>query len=220
MTREAFYHELDLLRERMVSMGSMVDKAVARAMDSLTHQDVVLARRIIQNDAAINEYRWATEDEAFQVIATQAPLAGDLRLVLAAISIATDLERMADHAVGIAKVVIDTADEPPLKRLDLLQEMADISRRMLSDSMTAFIQGDIDAAMEIIQRDDVLDSLYKRFGAEMIDSMLANPTVIDRATRLIWVGHNLERIGDRVTNICERVIYGVTGKVDLEPIRR
>ena len=173
MTREAFYHELDLLRERMVSMGSMVDKAVARAMDSLTHQDVVLARRIIQNDVAINEYRWATEDEAFQVIATQAPLAGDLRLVLAAISIATDLERMADHAVGIAKVVIDTADEPPLKRLDLLQEMADISRRMLSDSMTAFIQGDIDAAMEIIQRDDVLDSLYKRFGAEMIDSMLA-----------------------------------------------
>lgn len=220
MTREAFYHELDLLRERLVSMGSMVDKAIARAMDALAHQDVVLARQVIQNDGAINDYRWATEDEAFQVIATQAPLAGDLRLVLAAISIATDLERMADHAVGIAKVVIDTADEPPIRHLDGLREMADISRRMLTDSMTAFIQGDTGAAMEIIQRDDTLDGFYKRFGAEMIDAMLADPTVIDRATRMIWVGHNLERIGDRVTNICERVVYGVTGKVDLAPIRR
>ena len=219
MTREAFYHELDLLRERMVSMESMVDKAIARAMDSLARQDVVLARQIIQNDAAINEYRWATEDEAFQVIATQAPLAGDLRLVLTAISIATDLERMADHAAGIAKVVIETADEPPLRHLEMLHDMADVSRRMLTDSMAAFIQSDTDAAIEIIQRDDILDDLYKRFGRLMIDAMLADPTVIDRATRLIWVGHNLERIGDRVTNICERVVYGVTGKIDLEPIR-
>lgn len=220
MTREAFYHELDLLRERMVSMGSMVDKAIARAMDALTRQDVVLARQIIANDASINDYRWATEDDAFQIIATQAPLAGDLRLVLAAISIATDLERMADHAVGIAKVVIDTADEPPLRHLDGVREMADVARRMLADSLTAFIEGDTTAALEIIQRDDILDGLYKQFGAEMINAMLADPTVIDRATRLIWVGHNLERIGDRVTNICERVVYGVTGQVDLEPIRR
>src|SRR6478752_1098576 len=128
MPRQVFYHELEVLRERMVSMGSMVDKASARAMDALTRQDLILARDIIQNDAMINDYRWATEDEAFQVIATQAPLAGDLRVIMAVLSISTDLERMADHAVGIAKVVIETADEPPLKNLETLRDMANISR--------------------------------------------------------------------------------------------
>src|SRR6478735_8172650 len=146
----------------MVSMGSMLDKAIARAMDALTRQDLILARDIIQNDAMINDYRWATEDEAFQVIATQAPLAGDLRVIMAVLSIATDLERMADHCVGIAKVVIDTADEPPLRHLDTLKEMSIIGREMLSDSLTAFIQGDVEAAKAIIERDDELDRLYKR----------------------------------------------------------
>jgi phosphate transport system protein len=215
MTRQVFYHELEVLRERMVSMGSMVDKAMARAMDALSRQDLILAREIIQNDASINDYRWATEDEAFQIIATQAPLAGDLRVIMAVLSIATDLERMADHCVGIAKVVIDTAEEPALHHLHTLRPMANIGREMLSDSLTAFIQGDVEAAKAIIERDDELDNLYKQVYAEMIALMLADPTVIDRATRLLWVGHNLERIGDRVTNICERVLYGVSGKVDL-----
>jgi phosphate transport system protein len=215
MTRQVFYHELEVLRERMVSMGSMVDKAIARAMDALTRQDLILARDIIQNDASINDYRWATEDEAFQIIATQAPLAGDLRVIMAVLSIATDLERMADHCVGIAKTVIDTADEPPLRHLDTLKQMSNIGREMLSDSLTAFIQGDVEAAKAIIERDDELDNLYKQVYAELLTFMLADPTLIDRATRLLWVGHNLERIGDRVTNICERVLYGVSGKVDL-----
>ena len=215
MTRQVFYHELEVLRERMVSMGSMVDKAIARAMDALTRQDLILARDIIQNDAVINDYRWASEDEAFQLIATQAPLAGDLRVIMAVLSIATDLERMADHAVGIAKVVIETADEPPLRHLDSLRDMAEIGRGMLTDSLTAFIQGDVELAKATIERDDRLDLLYKQVYGEMITFMLADPTLIDRATRLLWVGHNLERIGDRVTNICERVLYGVSGKVDL-----
>jgi phosphate transport system protein len=215
MTRQVFYHELDVLRERMVSMGSMVDKAIARAMDALSRQDLMLARDITQNDAMINDYRWATEDEAFQLIATQAPLAGDLRVIMAVLSIATDLERMADHAVGIAKVVIETADDPPLRNLEALRDMANIGREMLTDSLTAFIQGDVESAKAIIERDDQLDLLYKQVYGEMITLMLADPTLIDRATRLLWVGHNLERIGDRVTNICERVLYGVSGRVDL-----
>jgi phosphate transport system protein len=122
---------------------------------------------------------------------------------------------MADHCVGIAKTVIDTADEPPLRHLDTLKEMSNIGREMLSDSLTAFIQGDVEAAKAIIERDDEIDNLYKQVYAELLTFMLADPTLIDRATRLLWVGHNLERIGDRVTNICERVLYGVSGKVDL-----
>jgi len=134
---------------------------------------------------------------------------------MAVLSIATDLERMADHAVGIAKVVIETADDPPLRNLEALRDMANIGREMLTDSLTAFIQGDVESAKAIIERDDQLDLLYKQVYGEMITLMLADPTLIDRATRLLWVGHNLERIGDRVTNICERVLYGVSGRVDL-----
>ncbi len=215
MTREAFIHELSLLRERVVTMGSMVDKAILRSMDALTHQNVALAREVVRNDAAINDFRWTTEDEAFKVIAIQAPIASDLRTCLSVVAIATDLERMADHAVGIAKTVIDTADEPGPRRLGGLPEMAEEARRMLSDSMTAFIREDVDLALEIINRDDTVDGMYKAAYTNLVQSMVTDPTSIDRCTKLIWVGHNLERIGDRVTNVCERVIYSVRGVVDL-----
>jgi len=215
MTREAFDHELSLLRERVVTMGSMVDKAVVRAMDALTHQNVALARDVVRNDAQINDFRWATEDDAFKLIAIQAPIASDLRTCLSVVSIVTDLERMADHAVGIAKTAIETADEPGPRRLRNLPEMADIALKMLNDSMTAFIHQDVELALQIIDSDDQLDELYKLTYADLVQSMVADPMTVDRCTKLIWVGHNLERIGDRVTNICERVIYSVRGVVDL-----
>jgi len=199
-------------------MGSMVDKALARSIDALRTQDVSLAREIMRGDAAINSYRWETEDEAFRVIATQAPLASDLRTVIAVFSIVTDLERMGDHAVGIAKTVIDTADEPPLKRLVDIPRMAEVARAMLTDSLSAFIRSDVDAAMAIIERDEEVDALYSQVYRELLTYMLADPTTIDRANRLIWVGHNLERVADRVTNVCERVIFSVTGATDLDAV--
>jgi phosphate transport system protein len=216
--RQLFYNELEALRERVVTMGSMVDKALARSIDALRTQDVSLAREILRNDAAINSYRWETEDEAFRVIATQAPLASDLRTVIAVFSIVTDLERMGDHAVGIAKTVIDTADEPPLKRLVDIPRMAEVARAMLTDSLEAFIRGDVVAAKAIIERDEEVDALYAQVYRELLTYMLADPTTIDRANRLIWVGHNLERVADRVTNVCERVVFTVTGAIDLDAV--
>ncbi|MCC6703599.1 MAG: phosphate signaling complex protein PhoU [Thermomicrobiales bacterium] len=212
--RQLFQYELDALRERVVTMGSMVDKALARAVDALRTLDVNLAREVVKNDLDINRYRWETEDEATRVIATQAPLAGDLRAVISVFSIVTDLERMGDHAVSIARYVIDTAAEPPLKKLVDLPRMAEIGREMLRDSLAAFVQGDVDAANRIITRDDEVDALFEQVSRELLTYMLADPMTIDRATRLIAVGHNLERVGDRVENICERVIYAATGAVE------
>ena len=212
--RQLFQHELDSLRERVVTMGSMVDKALARAVDALRTLDVNLAREVVKNDLEINQYRWETENEATRVIATQGPIASDLRAVISVFSIVTDLERMGDHAVSIARYVIDTAAEPPLKKLVDLPRMADIAREMLRDSLSAFVQGDVEAAKRIIERDDEVDALFAQVNRELLTYMLADPSTIDRATRLISVGHNLERVGDRVENICERVIYAVTGEVD------
>jgi phosphate transport system protein len=212
--RHLFQYELDSQRERVVTMGSMVDKALARSIDALRTQDVSLAREIIRNDAAINSYRWETEEEAFRVIATQAPLAGDLRTVIAVFSIVTDLERMGDHAVGIAKTIIDTADVPPLKRLVDIPRMAEMARGMLTDSLTAFIEGDTEKALQIIERDEEVDALYAQVYRELLTYMLADPTTIDQATHLLWAAHNLERIADRVTNICERVVFAVTGQLE------
>jgi phosphate transport system protein len=218
-TRQLFQHELDSLRERVVTMGSMVDKALARAIDALRTQDVNLARDVVKGDLEINRYRWETEDDATRVIATQAPIASDLRAVISVFSIVTDLERMGDHAVSIARYVIDTSAEPPLKKLVDIPRMAELARAMLRDSLTAFIKGDVIGANEIIERDGEIDALFAQVNRELLTYMLADPSTIDRATRLVSVGHNLERVGDRVENICERVIYAATGTVELQPAK-
>lgn len=218
VTRHLFHHELESLRERVVTMGSMVDKALARAIDALRTQDVNLAREVVKADLEINNYRWSTEDEATRVIATQAPIASDLRAVISVFSIVTDLERMGDHAVNIAWYVINTADQPPLKKLVDIPRMAELGRSMLRDSLTAFIHGDVRAANEIVARDDVVDALHEQVTRELLTYMLADPKTIDRAAHLMSVARNLERVGDRVVNICERVIYAVTGNVAAETV--
>lgn len=214
MTRQRYAVQIQELRDAVVSMASMVDKAIARAVDSLRHQDVNLARQIIAADRSINEHRWRTEGEALLIIATQAPMAGDLRMVAAAIHITTDLERMADHAAGIAKIVIQTASEPLLKPLVDLPRMSDLARAMLADSITAYVEGDEPLARAIARRDDEIDDLYNQIYRELLTFMLADPTTINRATHLLWVAHNLERIGDRVTNICEQIVFTATGSVE------
>src|SRR5215211_8032796 len=162
MTRALYGQELNDLRSSVVAMASMVDKAVNNAVVALVQRDVSLAQQVVAEDRAINEHRWQTEEQALLLIATQAPMAKDLRTIAAAIHIVTDLERMADHAAGIAKIAIQTADQPPLKPLIDIPRMSEIARTMLHDAITAFIEDDQVAARAIVARDDEVDALYEQ----------------------------------------------------------
>jgi phosphate transport system protein len=213
MIRHEYINDLENLRGAVVAMSSMVDKAISRSIESLIRQDVRMAEEVVTADRVVNKQRWATEEDALRIIATQAPMAGDLRNIAAAIHIVTDLERMGDHAAGIAKIVIDTANEPLLKPLVDIPRMAEVARAMLNDAITAYIEADSDAARRIAMQDDEVDALYEQIYRELLTYMLADPSTINRATRLLWVGHNLERIADRVTNICERVVFAETGEL-------
>ena len=214
MTRASYENQIERLRDDVVSMASMVDKAIARATDALRTQDAALARQVRKEDKIINAARWKGEDRAITLIATQGPMAGDLRTIAGALQIFTDLERMADHAAGIAKIVVDTADEAQLKPLVDIPRMSDIAREMLSDSITAFVDRDEALARSVATRDDDIDELHDQIYRELLTYMMADPHTINRATHLLWVSHNIERIGDRVTNICERVVYAVTGETE------
>lgn len=213
MTRTEYLQELENLRSSVVAMSSMVDKAIAKSVEALVLQDVRMADAIISGDKAINQQRWGIEEDALRIIATQAPMAGDLRNIAAAIHIVTDLERMADHAAGNARIVIDIAGEPLLKPLVDIPRMAAIAREMLNDSITAYIEQDAEAARACAERDDEVDALYNQIYRELLTYMMADPSTINRATHLLWVAHNLERIGDRATNICERVVFAETGEL-------
>ncbi len=214
VVRENYANQLQVLRDLVINMSSMVDKAIARSVDALRSQDFALAEQVIAEDKRINEARWSVEELALLIIATQAPMATDLRLISSVIHIATELERMADHAAGNAKIVLQTADEPLLKPLVDIPRMGDHCREMLGDSITALIGRDADAARATILRDDQVDDLYNQIYRELLTYMMADPATINRATHLLWAAHNLERIGDRVTNICERVIFAVTGSLE------
>ncbi|MDQ3656609.1 MAG: phosphate signaling complex protein PhoU [Chloroflexota bacterium] len=213
-TRVAYDNQIQALRDDVVSMASMVDKAIARAIEALQTQDVGLAKAVRKEDKIKNSARWSGEERALTLIATQGPMAGDLRMIAAALQIFTDLERMADHAAGIAKIVIETADEAPLKPLVDIPRMSLISREMLSDSITAFVDGDVDIARRVAIRDDDVDILNDQIFRELLTYMMADPSTINRATHLLWAAHAMERIADRVTNVCERVVFTVTGETE------
>ena len=213
-TRASYENQIQDLRDDVVSMASMVDKAIARAIDALQTQDVGLAKSVRKEDKVINAARWSGEERALTLIATQGPMAGDLRTIAAALQIFTDLERMADHAAGIAKIVIDTADEAPLKPLVDIPRMSLIAREMLSDAITAFVDGNVDIARRVAIRDDDVDNLNDQIFRELLTYMMADPSTINRATHLLWAAHGMERIADRVTNVCERVVFTVTGETE------
>jgi phosphate transport system protein len=214
MTRENYEDQLRRLRNDVVLMSGMVNAAIDRSVEALRRQDLHLAQEIIDEDRAINQARWRIEEHALLLIATQAPMARDLRMISAVLHIATELERMADHAAGYAKFVMETADEPLLKPLVDLPRMAMLCRSMLDDSITAFIDLDESLAHAIARRDDDVDELYNQIYRELLTYMMADPGTINRATHLLWAAHNLERIADRVTNICERVVFAATGSLE------
>jgi phosphate transport system protein len=214
MTRAAYEQQIEDLRDHVVYMASMVDKAIARAIDALQTQDVVLAKQVRKGDKEINQARWDGEERSLTLIATQGPMAGDLRRIAASLQVFTDLERMGDHAAGIAKIVIDTSDEALLKPLVDIPRMSVIAREMLSQAITAFMELDEDLARRTAIRDDEVDVLNDQIYRELLTYMLADPSTINRATHLLWAAHGIERIADRVTNICERVVFTVTGETE------
>lgn len=213
-TRAVFDRQLQSLQDDIALLGSMVEKAVERSIDALRRLDCNLARDVIAGDGAINAKRWQIEETATTLIATQQPMAGDLRVIASVIHITTDLERMGDYAAGIAKIVLMHGDQPLLKPLIDVPRMADAATSMLRRSIDAFIRRDVAAAQAIAAEDDLVDGLYDQIYRELLTYMIEDPHTIQRATWLLWVSHNLERIADRVTNICERVVYMVTGKIE------
>jgi phosphate transport system protein len=213
MTREEYMRSLSHLRDQVVQLSSMVDKAIARSTDALKNQDVKLAEQVVSADKDINELRWSLEEEALAVIATQAPMAGDLRQIAAGLHIISELERMGDHAAGNAKIVLLTADEPPLKPLVDIPRMSGVARAMLKSAVDAILENDVELARKTMLMDDEIDELYNQVYRELLTYMMQDPHTINRATHLLWAAHNLERIGDRTENICEFVVYSVTGNI-------
>lgn len=214
MTRTVFTQSLQDLQDGVLTLGSMVEKAIGRAVESLRNQDIVLAQQVVDDDAKINDARWELEEASINLMATQAPMARDLRRIAAVMHIVTELERMADHAEGIAVLTLRTADEPHLKPLVDIPRMADIARELLVEALDAYTEMDAERARQIARRDDEVDRLYEQVYRELLTFMISDPRTITRATHLLWVAHNVERIADRVTNICERVVFVVTGQIE------
>ncbi len=212
-SRTVFEEELRELQQQVMLMGDMVDTAIGRAIDCLQRLDTPEARQLIADDALINQKRLEIEERVVEVIATQQPLAGDLRFLLAILHNVVDLERMGDHAEGIGKIVVMHAGKPLVKPLVDLPRMATKAREMLRGALDAFARRDLEASMRIAQDDDIVDALHDQVYHELLLYMLRDPATIERATYLIWVSHNLERIADRATNICEQTAYLVTGKM-------
>jgi phosphate transport system protein len=195
-------------------MGSMVSKAIIRSVEALKSRDIKAANQIIADDQGINRKRFEIEESCIELIATQQPMATDLRTITAILNITTEIERIGDYAVGIARIVILIGNEPLIKPLVDIPLMAKKTVDMLDRCLQAFIDRDAEAAKKIAREDDEIDNLYDQIFRELLNIMAEDPKTITRATRLMWTAHNLERAADRVTNICERVVYIVTGKME------
>ncbi len=211
--RETLDRELATLRDNVLKLTHAVDAAIERSIQALKDNNVELARQVIADDANINEQRYEIEEHGYRLLVLHQPAARDLRSVVTAIHIVVDLERMGDHAAGIAKLALELANEPQLKPLIDLPRMARISREMLQASLNAYLDRDADLAERTTFRDDEVDQLHDQVYRELLTYMLSDPRNISRATYLLWISHNLERIADRITNICERVIFMVTGEI-------
>jgi len=214
MPRVSLDKDLAQLKDDMLSLGSMVEKAIVQSVEALKRRDPALARQVIAEDKPIDMKRFEIEKETIDLIATQQPMARDLRTILAVLAIIYELERIADHAEGISRIVLLIGDEPPIKPLIDIPRMTEKAVSMLRRSLTAFMEQDVETARQICGEDDEVDALTDQIYRELLLFMMQDSKTVTQATRLIWVSHNLERIADRVTNICERTIFMVTGKYE------
>jgi phosphate transport system protein len=191
----------------------MVSNAQRQSVQALAERDDELARVVIASDQAINQGEHDIEERCLFLIASQQPVARDLRTIIGISAIASDLERMADHAKGIAALALRLNDQPLLKPLIDIPRMAEIGRELLVGQLQAFLNADIDAARALAARDDEIDVLYDQVFRELLLIMMGDPRTVQRATYLLWVAHNLERFSDRTTNIGERVVFLLTGRI-------
>lgn len=214
MPRETLDQKIRHLHNEILVLDSMVEHATLESIEALKKKDLILARKIYDNDQIINAKRYELENDLIVTIATQQPImAHDLRIVAAIYDVVSELERMGDYAKGIAKIALIIGDQPLVKPLIDVPRMADLAVSMLHRAVTAFINGDVEVARSIPEEDDEVDALYNQVYRELLAIMFANPSTIDQANYLLWVAHNLERMADRVTNICERTVYTVTGQL-------
>jgi phosphate transport system protein len=211
--RESFDLELERLKDAVMVLGSQVEGAIVDSVHSLRERDAETAHQIIAQDRLVNERRFELEADALALIATQQPMARDLRTIAAVLDIASELERIGDYAKGIARINLMLDERPFVKPLVDLSTMASRTRDMLHESLEAFVQGDGDLARAIPEKDDEVDALYNQVYRELIDLIVSNRSRIDQSNYLLWAAHNLERAADRVTNICERVIFTVSGEM-------
>ena len=211
--RSGFDRELRRLQDEVLILGSMVENSINRALDALNRRDLDAASRVVQEDDAIDRKRLEIEERCINLMATQQPIAGDLRVLMTMLHISVELERMGDYAEGIAKISLMMGEEPPLKPLIDIPLMADKATDMLRRGLDALVQRDTAASFKICDDDDEVDSLYDQVYRDLLAYMIDDPRTIQRATYLLWVAHDLERIADRATNVAERVIFLVTGKM-------
>jgi phosphate transport system protein len=205
--------QLRTLEDELLFMGGMVEKAIAKAMDALKRRDLEASREVVQEDDFIDQKRFDIEERCINIMATQHPVARDLRILVTILHVSVELERMADYAEGIGKISLMMGDEPPLKPLIDIPRMADKTIDMLRRSLDALVNRDIVAAYQVCNDDDEVDALYDQVYRELLTYMIEDTRTIKRATYLLWVSHDLERVADRATNIAERVIFLVTGKM-------
>ena len=208
-----FHQQLRQLRDSIVYLSDLTMGAIGNAIHALKERDVDLAQQIIDSDEVINNKRYEIEEQCLTLIATQQPAAGDLRAIIAAIHIAVELERMGDHAGGIAELAIRLADQPSLKPLIDVPRMAEIDQEMIRAALEAYLDENAELSITTAKRDAEIDQLYNQVYRELLTYMLEDPKTITRATYLLWITHNLERIADRVTNICERVLFITTAEL-------
>jgi phosphate transport system protein len=202
------------MQERLDSilvLGSMVEQAITGSVRALKDRDLNAAQEIYDNDRTINNKRYEIEEQTLSIVATQQPMARDLRILSSVLDIAGELERMGDYAKGIARITIRLGKEAPLKALHRIPKMADLTADMLHRAVGAFVELDEETARGIPDEDDKVDELYNALYREILDIMFEDKSTVDRATFHLWVSHNLERAADRVTNICERTVFTVTG---------
>jgi phosphate transport system protein len=215
MVRQSFHQELSEIHEAVIQLASLVETAIAQAMQALTHRDVLLAEQVRTSDGTINELQRTIRNRCISVIARQAPVARDLRELITVQLVISELERMGDHAAGIAKQVGTLHDhEPLLAVLADLAEIAKLVRAQVTAGIEAFVEMNVQQARAICANDDAIDQDYKAIFPHLFNVMTTDPASVPAATGLLFVAHDLERIGDRVTNICEDVIYAVTGEIE------
>ena len=211
--RAGLDRQLSMLQDQVLIMSNMVEKSIARALDALIRRDLEASEQVIREDDYIDSKRFEIEEQCIDLIATQQPMAGDLRILVSMLHITVELERMGDYAEGIARISLLIGDEPTLKPLIDIPRMAEKATQMLRRSLDALVNRDTVTARQVCNDDDEVDALYDQVYRELLLYMIQDPKTIERATYLLWVAHDLERIADRATNIAERVVYLVTGKM-------